>query len=68
MGMTLKQYARARFLRLCHEYADARQDLSTPQARLRFVALSVALHAAKADVPKSWWPMVNRIYRAPVQP
>lgn len=58
--MTLKQYHRARFLRLIEAYRVAKKQISTPEGKNAFIVLSVQIHAAKANVPKSWWPMVNR--------
>ena len=55
-GMTVKEFALKHFYDLLEEYrtCDPFQDTT------RFVALSVALHAAKGSVPKALWPMVNR--------
>lgn len=52
---TLKQASRLRFLRLCELYRDAKKRLDSPEGRLDFVRLSLAIHAAKADVPKYMW-------------
>lgn len=54
-SMTLKQYARYRFIRLCEAYAVAKQHIDTPEGRAAFVALSVQIHMAKAHVPKYMW-------------
>lgn len=60
-GMTLKQYAKHRFYRLCGEYKALKaRGLKTNEDKAAFIALSVQIHAAKADVPKRMWPMVNR--------
>lgn len=52
-GMTLKQIAKARFFHLIE--AKRALDMSTEEGRHAFIVLSVQLHAAKADVPKSYW-------------
>jgi hypothetical protein len=54
-GMTTKQYARERFFRLCEQYKEAQQHLDTEEGRKRFIVLSIQVHIAKADVPKSLW-------------
>ena len=59
-GMTLKQTHRTHFLRLCEARREAMNHLGTTEGSAAFVALSVAVHAAKADVPKRMWPLVNR--------
>jgi len=56
-GETLKQYARSEFFRAMDEYKIA---LNSGQ---NIVAASVRVHATKAGVPKSFWPMVNRIFK-----
>ena len=59
-GMTLKQYHRQRFYRLVEAYREAKKHMGTPAGREAFILLSVQVHAAKANVPKRLWPMVNR--------
>jgi len=54
-GMTLKQYARDRFFRLCEAYQEAKQKMDTQEGREAFIILSIQLHAAKGTVPKSLW-------------
>jgi hypothetical protein len=54
-SMTLKQYAEFRFFRLVEAYQDAKTRLDTDEGKRDFIVLSVQLHAAKADVPKSYW-------------
>lgn len=63
-GMTLKQYHRWQFFRLLDAYAEAKKAMHTEEGRAAFVVLSVQIHAAKANVPKSYWPLVNRAFRA----
>ena len=58
-GMTLKQFAKFRFLRLCEAYTEAKKHLDTEEGRQAFVILSVQLHAAKGEVPKSMWRYAN---------
>lgn len=55
-GMTIKEWWRERFTRLCEEYrtCDPFQDAT------RFVALSVAIHAAKGHVPRRMWALTRR--------
>jgi hypothetical protein len=59
-GMTLKQYGKHRFLRLLSMYGEAKKHIGSEEGNAAFVALSVQIHAAKAEVPRSWWPMINR--------
>jgi hypothetical protein len=54
-GMTLKQYHKARYLRLVEKYQESKDHLHTAAGRAAFILLSVQVHAAKAHVPKSWW-------------
>ena len=57
-GMTLKQFALHRFLKLIEQYKEVkRRGLKTDMDRAAFIVLSVQIHAAKGDVPKSWWPI-----------
>lgn len=59
-GMTLKQYHRERFYRLCAEYRQAKAQLDTAEGKQAFVLLSLQIHAAKAHVPKRLWSLVNK--------
>jgi hypothetical protein len=59
-GMTLKQYHLSRFLRLCEEYREAKKHMDTDEGRTAFVVLSLQIHAAKGQVSKRWWSMVNK--------
>lgn len=61
-GMTLKQFAQHRFLRLVEEYRAVKVRLAAGDkaASADFTVLSVALHAAKAGVPRRYWSMVNK--------
>jgi hypothetical protein len=59
-GMTLKAFARHRFFKLLTAYRAAREQLHTAEGKRAFVVLSVQIHAAKAQVPKRLWPLVNR--------
>jgi len=59
MGMTLKQFARMEFHAALEAYKTAL--LSGDSAQI--VATSLRIHQAKAGVPKSWHPMVNRTFR-----
>jgi hypothetical protein len=61
-GMTIKQLNRKRFYDLLDAYREAKKDISTPDKKATFIRLSVALHQAKAGVPKSLWPLVTRAY------
>lgn len=61
--MTMKQFHRYRFLRLLDAYREAKRHIDTPEGKDAFIVLSVQIHAAKAHVPKSWWPMVNKVFR-----
>ena len=54
-GMTLKQFAKARFFRLCDAMQEAKKNMDTEEGKAKFIVLSVQLQAAKADVPKSYW-------------
>ena len=58
-GMTLKQFARARFWAALDEYKLARESKESE----RFVRASVALHYAKLQVPRRMWPLVNQAWR-----
>jgi hypothetical protein len=58
--MTFKQAAKARYFDLIAEYHAVKKNLSTPEAREKFVGLSVAIHAAKGEVPKRYWPLINK--------
>ena len=52
-----KQY----YLDLCHKLRVLRDSgLGTRDERTAFVRLSVAVHAAKANVPKSWYAMADK--------
>ena len=60
MPSTQKSYAKHRFLLLCdqlHKLVEA--GLETQEQRIEFIHLSLAVHAAKADVPKSYWRLAN---------
>jgi hypothetical protein len=54
-GMTLKQFAIHRFFKLIDEYRVARKALNTPEGKKAFIVVSLALHAQKGQVPKSYW-------------
>lgn len=54
-GMTLKQYARFRFFRLCDALQEAKRKMDTEEGKTAFIVLSVQLHAAKAGVSKKLW-------------
>lgn len=58
-GMTIKQFRRAEFRRLLEAYREARSQINTMDGRKSFVILSVQLHAAKANVPRSWRQLIN---------
>ena len=62
-GMTLKQFARQRFLLLLEQYRDAAQHISDDGGQERFIAVSIHLHAASGSVPRSWRAKVRRAYR-----
>ena len=55
MGMTLKQAAKYRFLKLCEAYHKAAKALDTEEGKAAFLVLSVQIHIAKGSVPKSYW-------------
>jgi hypothetical protein len=59
-SMTLKQYAKFNFLRLVAAYLEAKKHIGTPEGNAAFIALSLQVHAAKGNVPKRMWPMVNK--------
>lgn len=59
-GMTMKQYHRVRFFRLCAAYKEAKKNIHTEAGRAEFIILSVQIHAAKAHVPKRLWSYVNK--------
>lgn len=59
MGFTLKQFARMEFHAALEAYKTALQSGDSAQ----IIATSVRVHRAKAGVPKSWHPMVNRTFR-----
>ena len=59
MGFTLKQYARMEFHAALEAYKTALQSGTSAD----IVLTSVRVHRAKAGVPKSWHPMVNRTFR-----
>lgn len=42
------------YIGLCRRYNRAAARLATPEGKAEFVALSLRLHAMKADVPKKW--------------
>ncbi len=58
-GMTNKQFAMARFWRSLAAYKTALESGDTRA----IVLTSLAIHAAKGDVPKRLWPLVNKTYR-----
>ena len=59
-GMTLKKLALRRFFDLIEALKEAKLHIDTPEGKHAFVLLSVQVHAAKADVPKRLWTLVNR--------
>jgi hypothetical protein len=59
MGMTLKQHARQEFRIALEAYRVALESGTSAQ----IVATSVRIYRAKAGVPKSWHPLVNRTFR-----
>jgi len=59
MGTTLRQYHRKRFFDLCDALAEAAKRLDTVEGKRAFVILSLQVHAAKANVPKSLWRFAN---------
>jgi len=59
MGATLKQIHRRRFLDLLQAYRAAIIANDTGA----FVRVSIALHGASGDVPKSWRGMIGRTRR-----
>lgn len=63
-GMTLKEYHKARFFNLLERYSQVKRQLPNQEAREAFIILSVQIHAAKAHVPKSLWPLVNKVARS----
>lgn len=64
VGMTLKQAAQCRFLNLMEQYRAALKSGSSAD----IVRVSVALHAAKAGVPKRWHAAVGRAFRESSRP
>lgn len=60
-GMTIKQINRSRFYALLEAYKQV--DIHTPDGKIDFIRLSVALHAAKGGVPKRMWPLINEAFR-----
>ena len=59
-GMTLKQHTRFIFLKLVEQYREAKKHLDTKRGKQQFIVLSVQIHIAKGQVPKSLWPLVNK--------
>ena len=62
-GMTLKQFARHRFFKLCEEMREAVKHTDTEEGRRAYILLALQLHAAKGGVPKSLWKYANRAAR-----
>ena len=60
-GMTLKNYAKHRFLQLCDRYRKLKATgLQTQEQKNEFIALSLEIHAAKGEVPKRYWKYANK--------
>lgn len=55
-GMTMKAYRRRRFFDLCRAYKQV-DPVREPEL---FIRLSLALHAAKGDVPRAFWRYARR--------
>lgn len=62
-GMTLKQFAIHRAFRLAELYNIAKQHMDTCEGRAAFIVLSVQIHAALGNVPRSTSRTVRRIIR-----
>lgn len=58
-GMTLKQFAMAKFWKTLETYKLALESGDTRA----IVLTSLAIHQAKGGVPKRLWPLVNKTYR-----
>ena len=60
-GMTLKTYAKHRFLQLCDRYRKLKETgLQTQEQKNEFITLSLEIHAAKGEVPKRYWKYANK--------
>lgn len=58
-GMTLRQFAVTHFYKTLAQYKAALESGDTRA----IVLTSLKIHAAKSNVPKRLWPLVNRTYR-----
>lgn len=58
-GMTLKQFARQEFREALDAYKTALESGTSTD----IVRTSVRVWAARAGVPKSWHPLINRTFR-----
>ena len=59
VGMTLKQHAYQEFRIALDAYRIALESGTSAQ----IVGTSIRVYCAKAGVPKSWHPLVNRMFR-----
>jgi hypothetical protein len=63
-GITLKQYAKFRFMNLCEEQQRIIDEgLNLPGNMAKFIVLSLKIHAAKGEVPKYMWRLAKINYQ-----
>jgi hypothetical protein len=58
-GMTIKQWHRREYLRLCAQLATIDPAVNGEA----LIQVSIAVHVHKGHVPRSWWPLANKHLR-----